>query len=389
MSSLVTASTPPTRPETQLVTVFGGSGFLGRHVVRALAKRGYRIRVAVRRPDLALFLQPLGKVGQIVAVQANLRFPDSIRRAVEHSDIVINLVGILQESGKQRFSKLQTEGAGEIARAAAAVGAKLIHVSAIGADAKSPSIYARSKALGEAEVLKACPDAVIFRPSLVFGPGDGFFNRFAALATFVPVLPLAGAQSRFQPVFVGDVAEAVARAVDGAVPGGRVYELGGPEVNTLEYFVRYMLEVTMRRRAVLDLPEPAARIQARVIEFADMLTLGLLPANLKLTRDQVTLLQSDNVVSEAAKAEGRTIEALGIQPTAVEAVVPGYLWRFRKAGQFAQGRGTEAEAGVPDMLAPESESTKSTHRPARASGPSLGPDAARPSQMGARWGTRG
>lgn len=389
MSSLVTASTPPTRPETQLVTVFGGSGFLGRHVVRALAKRGYRIRVAVRRPDLALFLQPLGKVGQIVAVQANLRFPDSIRRAVEHSDIVINLVGILQESGKQRLSKLQTEGAGEIARAAAAVGAKLIHVSAIGADAKSPSIYARSKALGEAEVLKACPDAVIFRPSLVFGPGDGFFNRFAALATFLPVLPLAGAQSRFQPVFVGDVAEAVARAVDGAVPGGRVYELGGPEVNTLEYFVRYMLEVTMRRRAVLDLPEPAARIQARVIEFADMLTLGLLPANLKLTRDQVTLLQSDNVVSEAAKAEGRTIEALGIQPTAVEAVVPGYLWRFRKAGQFAQGRGTEAEAGVPDMLAPESESTKSTHRPARASGPSLGPDAARPSQMGARWGTRG
>lgn len=389
MSSLVTASTPPTRPETQLVTVFGGSGFLGRHVVRALAKRGYRIRVAVRRPDLALFLQPLGKVGQIVAVQANLRFPDSIRRAVEHSDIVINLVGILQESGKQRFSKLQTEGAGEIARAAAAVGAKLIHVSAIGADAKSPSIYARSKALGEAEVLKACPDAVIFRPSLVFGPGDGFFNRFAALATFLPVLPLAGAQSRFQPVFVGDVAEAVARAVDGAVPEGRVYELGGPEVNTLEYFVRYMLEVTMRRRAVLDLPEPAARIQARVIEFADMLTLGLLPANLKLTRDQVTLLQSDNVVSESAKAEGRTIEVLGIQPTAVEAVVPGYLWRFRKAGQFAQGRGTEAEAGVPDMLAPESESTKSTHRPSRASGPSLGPDAARPSQMGARWGTRG
>ena len=160
-------------------------------------------------------------------------------------------------------------------------------------------------------------------------------------------------------------------------------------MNTLEYFVRYMLEVTMRRRAVLDLPEPAARLQARIIEFADMLTLGLLPANLKLTRDQVTLLQSDNVVSDAAKAEGRTIDALGIQPTAVEAVVPGYLWRFRKAGQFAQGRGTEAEAGVPDLLAPESESKKSTHRPSRASGPSLGADAARPSQMGARWGTRG
>jgi NADH dehydrogenase len=403
MSSLVTAPGATTRPQSQLVTVFGGSGFLGRHVVRALAKRGYRIRVAVRRPDLALFLQPLGKVGQIVGVQANLRYPDSIRRAVEHSDIVINLVGILQESGSQRFSKLQTEGAGEIARAAAAVGAKLVHVSALGADPDSPSLYARSKALGEAEVLRASPDAVIFRPSLVFGPGDGFFNRFASLATFLPALPLAGAQTRFQPVFVGDVAEAIARAVDGLAPGGRVYELGGPEVNTLEYFVRYMLEVTMRRRAVLDLPEPVARLQARrsrspepvarlqarVIEIADTLTLGLLPANLKLTRDQVALLQVDNVVSDAAKAEGRTIEALGIVPTAVEAVVPGYLWRFRKAGQFAQGRGTEAQAGVPDLLAPHSESTQSTHRPGRASGPAIGQQAAGQNREGVRWGTRG
>jgi len=389
MSSLVTAPGATTRPQSQLVTVFGGSGFLGRHVVRALAKRGYRIRVAVRRPDLALFLQPLGKVGQIVGVQANLRYPDSIRRAVEHSDIVINLVGILQESGSQRFSKLQTEGAGEIARAAAAVGAKLVHVSALGADPDSPSLYARSKALGEAEVLRASPDAVIFRPSLVFGPGDGFFNRFASLATFLPALPLAGAQTRFQPVFVGDVAEAIARAVDGLAPGGRVYELGGPEVNTLEYFVRYMLEVTMRRRAVLDLPEPVARLQARVIEIADTLTLGLLPANLKLTRDQVALLQVDNVVSDAAKAEGRTIEALGIVPTAVEAVVPGYLWRFRKAGQFAQGLGTEAQAGVPDLLAPHSESTQSTHRPGRASGPAIGQQAAGQNREGVRWGTRG
>ena len=378
----------PLRPQSQLVTVFGGSGFLGRHVVRALAKRGYRVRVAVRRPDLALFLQPLGKVGQIVAVQANLRYPESVRRAVEHSDIVINLVGILQEQGSQRFASLQTEGAGTIARAAAAVGARMIHVSAIGADEASPSLYARSKAAGEAEVRRASPDAVIFRPSLVFGPGDGFFNRFAGLATFLPVLPLAGAQSRFQPVFVGDVAEAIARAVDGDAEGGKVYELGGPEVNTLEYFVRYMLEVIMRRRAVIDLPEPAARFQARVLEIVDTLTFGLLPPNLKLTRDQVTLLQSDNVVSEATKSEGRTIEGLGIVPTAVEAVVPGYLWPFRKAGQFAQGRGTEAMAAVPDLIASSTEAPESQHRPARASGPAIGAEAAGASRMGRRWGTR-
>ena len=389
---------PPTRPESQLVTIFGGSGFLGRHVVRALAKRGYRIRVAVRRPDLALFLQPLGKVGQIIAVQANLRYPDSIRRAVERSDIVINLVGILQERGSQGFEGLQTEGAGEIARAAAAVGARLVHVSALGADEASASLYARSKALGEARVLEAVPGAVLFRPSIVFGPGDSFFNRFAKLATQIPVLPLAGAGTRFQPVFVGDVAEAVALAVDGRAQPGTVYELGGPEVATLEHLVRYMLEVTMRRRAVLDLPLVAARIQARVLEFADMLTLGLLPDDLKLTRDQVTLLQTDNVVSDAAKAEARTIEALGIIPTAVEAVVPGYLWRFRKAGQFAQGRGTEEQAMVPDMIAPVPEGPGSQHRPTTASGPAIGADAAGAAPRatreaaarakGMRWGTR-
>jgi NADH dehydrogenase len=376
------------RPAEQLVTVFGGSGFLGRHVVRALAKRGYRIRVAVRRPDLALFLQPLGKVGQIVAVQANLRYPDSIARAVEGADAVINLVGILQEGGRQRFTQLQTEGAGEIARAAAARGAALVHVSALGADESSPSLYARSKALGEAQVLAARPDAVIFRPSIVFGPGDSFFNRFAALARALPVLPLAGAETRFQPVFVGDVAEAVARALEGQAAGGRIYELGGPEVQTLEGLVRYMLSVTMRRRLVVSLPLPAARLQARALELADTLTLGLLPDELKLTRDQITLLQTDNVVSEAAKAEARTIEALGIVPTAVEAVVPGYLWRFRKAGQFTTGRGTEAQAEVPDTLAAAPLDAGSQHRPERASGPAIGPNAAAPSRMGTRWGSR-
>ena len=380
---------PLTRPASQLVTIFGGSGFLGRHVVRALAKRGYRIRVAVRRPDLALFLQPLGKVGQIVAVQANLRYPDSVARAVEGSSVVINLVGILQEAGAQRFARLQADGAGEIARQAAAQGAAMIQVSAIGADPASPSAYARSKAEGEAQVFAACPDAIVFRPSLIFGTGDSFFNRFASLARALPVLPLAGAQTRFQPVFVGDVAEAIARAVEGKVPAGKVYELGGPEVATLEHLVRYMLETVQRRRMVVALPLPAARIQARIMEIANTLTLGLLPNELKLTRDQVTLLQTDNVVSEAAKAEGRTIEALGILPTAAEAVVPGYLWRFRKAGQFATGRGTEAEAEVPDTLAHDPLDSGSQHRPARASGPAIGPNAAKPSQMGTRWGTRG
>lgn len=385
-----TPAGPARRPDTQLVTIFGGSGFVGRHVVRALAKRGYRIRVAVRRPDLALFLQPLGKVGQIVAVQANLRYPDSITRAVERSDVVINLVGILQESGPQRFARLQAEGAGDIARAAAAAGARMIHVSAIGADIDSPSAYARTKAQGEAKVLAACPDAVIVRPSLIFGPGDSFFNRFAGLARALPVLPLVGAQTRFQPVFVGDVAEAIARAVDGRVAGGKVYELGGPEVATLDHLVRYMLKTIQRSRLVLDLPLPLARFQARALEIVNALTLGMLPDALKLTRDQVILLQTDNVVSEAAKAEGRSFEGLGIVPTAAEAVVPGYLWTFRKAGQFAEGRGSEAEAGVPDLMAASPQSAPSTHRPERASGPVIGADAGgHPSRMGTRWGKRG
>jgi NADH dehydrogenase len=373
---------PLTRPADQLVTVFGGSGVLGRHVVRALAKRGYRIRVAVRRPDLALFLQPLGKVGQIVAVQANLRYPESIAAAVHGSDVVVNLVGILQETGRQSFSRLQADGAGEIARAAAAIGAPLVHVSAIGADADSPSAYARTKALGEARIREAGGDHVVLRPSLVFGPGDSFFNRFAALTTVLPVLPLAGAQTRFQPVYVGDVAEAVTRAVEGRVPAGAVYELGGPEVATLEALVRYMLTVTMRRRKVLDLPLPIARLQARALEIVDTLTLGLLPDSLKLTRDQVTLLQTDNVVSDAARAEGRTLEGIGLQPTTMEAVVPGYLWTFRKAGQFAKPR-VAAESEVPETLAPV------PYVPSKPSGPALGPDATRPSRMGTRWGTRG
>jgi uncharacterized protein YbjT (DUF2867 family) len=327
-------------PSQQLVTVFGGSGFVGRHVVRALVKRGYRVRVAVRRPDLAGFLQPLGTVGQINAVQANLRYPDSVAAAIKGADAVVNLVGILQESGRQSFAGVHANGARAVAQACAALGiSRLVQISAIGADRDSKSSYGRSKAEGEAAVLALVPGAVVLRPSIMFGPEDGFFNRFAALARMLPVLPLVGGgETKFQPAFVGDVAEAIARAVDGAVAGGRIYELGGPEVKSFRELVAYICEVTGRKPLRVSLPFPLARLQARIIELVDMLTLGLLPNELKLTRDQVTLLESDNVVSQAAKAEGRDFAGLGIAPSSVEAVVPSYLWRFRKAGQFDAAR---------------------------------------------------
>jgi NADH dehydrogenase len=327
-------------PSQQLVTVFGGSGFVGRHVVRALVQRGYRVRVAVRRPDLAGFLQPLGTVGQIHAVQANLRYPDSVAAAVKGADAVVNLVGILQEGGRQTFPGVQANGARAVAQASAAAGiGRVVHVSAIGATSDSRSLYARSKAEGEAAVQAAVPGAVVLRPSIVFGPEDDFFNRFASLARMLPVLPLiGGGETKFQPVFVGDVAEAVARAVDGSVAGGRVYELGGPEVKTFRELVAYICEVTDRKPLLVSLPFPLARIQARLLEIVNTLTLGLLPGALMLTRDQVTLLQSDNVVSDAAVAEGRSFEALGIAPVSAEAVVPSYLWRFRKTGQFDTAR---------------------------------------------------
>ena len=321
------------RQSPKLVTVFGGSGFLGRHVVRALAKRGYRVRVAVRRPDLGFFLQPLGVVGQIGLVQANLRYPDSVQRALDKADAVVNCVGILSESGRQSFGWVQAEGARVIAEATAA-GLPLVQVSAIGADPSSESAYARSKGEGEAAVMAARPDAVIVRPSILFGQGDSFFNRFAALARALPIVPLAGADTRFQPVWAGDVAEAMALAVDGKVQGGRVYEFGGPEIRTLRQLVEYVLEVTERKRMIFAMPEPLARIKARALEIADSLSFGLMPDELKLTRDQLILLRQDNVVSEAAKAEGRTLEGIGITPRAMEAIVPGYLTRFRKTGQF-------------------------------------------------------
>lgn len=362
-------------PAQQLVTVFGGSGFLGRFVVRALVQRGYRIRVAVRRPDLAGHLQPLGVVGQVHAVQANLRHRGSIEHAVSRADAVINLVGILQPAGRQTFGAVHAQGARWIAEAAG-MDARLIHVSALGADARSDSLYARSKAEGEAAVLMRRPDAVIMRPSLLFGPGDSFFNRFAALARFLPVLPLAGADTRFQPVFAGDVAEAIAQAVDGEVRGGPAYELGGPEIRTLREFVSYVLQVTERRRVLLPLPWRVARAQAAVLELLDAVTLGLMPDALRLTRDQVALLRHDNVVSDEAVREDRTLAGLGIVPTALEAVVPSYLIRFRKTGQFDIERMPAAGGAAPDVIAPESTGAGSQFQPGRAPGTAVGKRAA-------------
>ncbi len=310
-----------------LVTVFGGSGFLGRAVVRALCKRDYRIRVAVRRPELAGHLQPLGKVGQIHAVQANVRYPASVAAAMRGADVAVNLVGILAQSSAQTFDAVQAEGAGSVAQAAAAAGARMVHVSAIGADANSASRYARSKAAGEQAVLAAVPSATIFRPSVVFGPEDDFTNRFAALARISPAMPLiGGGVTRLQPVFVGDVATAVAAAVDGNAKTGSVYELGGPEVLTMREIMEAILEITARERMLVSLPFGLAKLQALFLQFA--------PGAFKLTPDQVELLRSDNVVSEAAKASGLTLEGLGIAPDSLEAVAPQYLWRFRKAGQF-------------------------------------------------------
>ncbi len=315
--------------EAALITIYGGSGFIGRHVVRAIAKTGARMRVAVRRPELALHLQPLGGVGQINAVQANVRFPDSLLAAADGADAVINLVGILFPTGKQTFKAVQDEGARHVAEAARAGGAKaLVHISAIGASPDAPSVYARTKAAGEAAVKDVYPGAVILRPSIVFGPEDDFFNRFAKLARIAPALPLiGGGKTRFQPVFAGDVAKAVIAGLTGKAEAGAPYELGGPEVLTLKEVMERVLAYTMRKRLLVPEPFWLAKLQAAFLQ--------LLPKP-PLTIDQVRLLQSDNVVSEAAIKAGRTLEGLGIEPVAIAAVVPGYLEQFRPRGQFSR-----------------------------------------------------
>lgn len=309
-----------------LVTIFGGAGFIGTQVVQLLAKKGYRVRVAVRRPDLAGHVKPLGAVGQVMPIQANIRNADSVARAISGAGLVINLVGIGFERGRQRFRAVHTLGAKNIADAAKVLQVeRLVHVSALGADPQSASGYARSKALGETEVLTAFPSAVVLRPSIVFGPGDGFFNRYGMLARMLPVLPVIGARSRFQPIYVGDLAQAIVAAAEGAVKGGKIYELGGPDVMTHRELIERVLADTGRRNMLLPLPAGLARLAA--IPFA------LLPSPL-LTADQVDLLQADNVVSAAANRDKRTLAAFGITPTGMEAILPSYLWRFMRHGQF-------------------------------------------------------
>ncbi|WP_457798027.1 complex I NDUFA9 subunit family protein [Methylocystis sp. S23] len=323
----------------RVVTVFGGSGFIGRYVVRALARDGWRVRIACRRPDLAFHLQPQGRVGQVMAVQANVRHPESVAAALRGASAVVNLVGILAEGGAQKFSKVQAEGAKVIAEAARAAGIdNLVHISAIGADPSSASAYARSKAEGEAAILAAVPSAVILRPSVVFGIEDQFFNRFAAMARYFPVIPVVGAETRFQPVYVGDVAEAVAKAVAGEAKAGAIYELGGPEVKTFAALIDYVLKVTGRDRRVAKLSFSTGKLVASVTQLFTRLSFGLFPTLLRMTGDQVELLKHDNVVSEAAIREGRTLQGLGIQPQSIEAIAPTYLYRYRKTGQYQAQR---------------------------------------------------
>lgn len=312
-----------------LVTVFGGSGFVGSQVVQALARRGWRIRVAVRRPDLAFKIHTAGHVGQIYTTRCDAADPAQVEEALRGADAAINLIGILYEAGKATFEVAHVQTARNIAEACAAGGVvRLIHMSALGANPESDSDYARSKAAAELAVREVKPNAVIMRPSVVFGPGDDFLNKFAAMAGWAPALPLVGGgQTRFQPVFVGDVAAAIATALSRSETDGRTFELGGPAVLTFEDILRLIMRETHRSRPLLNLPFFAARVIGSVSQLAALM--GLRPI---LTRDQVLLLQTDNVVSD--DAEG--LAALDIEPTGIEAVAAGYLWRYRRGGQFAE-----------------------------------------------------
>jgi uncharacterized protein YbjT (DUF2867 family) len=313
-----------------LVTVFGGSGFVGRQVVRALAKRGLRVRVACRRPNLAYGMRLMGDVGQIEIVQANLRVASSVDRALDGAEACINLVGVLYEAGRQRFQSLHAMGAETVAKACAARGiTRLVQMSAIGADPESASKYARTKAMGEAAARAAVPTATVIRPSVVFGPEDQLFNRFAALAVLAPALPLpGGGGTRFQPVFVGDVARAIATCVVDPATAGRTYELGGPDVLTYRQLMELVLREIGRRRLLLPLPWPVAGM----IGVAGDIQAKVLPIAPILTSDQVELLKQDNVVSPGALG----LTELGVEPTAAEAIVATYLYRYRPGGQFAE-----------------------------------------------------
>ena len=315
---------------SKLVTIYGGSGFIGRYIARRMAKEGWRVRVAVRRPNEAIFVRPYGVVGQVEPVFCNIRDDASVRAVMQGADAVVNCVGVLNEVGKNGFDAVQAEGAGRIARIAAELGVgHLVQLSAIGADAESASAYARSKAAGEAAVQEAFPAAVILRPSVVFGSEDQFFNRFAAMSRFGPILPVVGAETKFQPVYVDDVAQAAVKAVLGeAAPG--IYELGGPDVHSFRELMQKMLQVVQRRRLIVNIPFFAARIMGGVFDLLQTVTLGLFTNGL-ITRDQVRNLARDNVVSPRA----RGLADLGIAPTPIDAVLPEYLWRYRPSGQYA------------------------------------------------------
>jgi uncharacterized protein YbjT (DUF2867 family) len=314
---------------SKLVTIYGGSGFVGRYIARRMAKAGWRVRVAVRNPNEALCVKPYGVVGQVEPILCNIRDDASVRAALTGADAVVNCVGILVEAGKNRFDAVQAEGPERIARLAAENGVgQMVHISAIGADMNSDSEYAASKGEGEAGVLKHMPNAVILRPSIIFGPEDDFFNRFAGMTRMGPILPVVSADSKFQPVYVDDVAQAAALAVMGKADGG-VYELGGPEVDTFRGLMQRMLAVVHRRRLILNMPVWIARIMATSFDLLQAVTLGLIP-NGMLTRDQLKNLANDNLV--AADAKG--FADLGIRPVAMASVLPDYLWRFRPSGQY-------------------------------------------------------
>ena len=315
---------------SQLVTIYGGSGFVGRYLARRMAKAGWRVRVAVRRPNEAIFVKPYGVVGQVEPVFCNIRDDASVRAAMNGADAVVNCVGILAESGKNRFETVQSEGAARIARLAAEAGiGRMVQISAIGADAGSDSDYARTKALGEAAVQEHMPGAVILRPSIIFGAEDEFFNRFAAMTRLGPVLPVVGAGTRFQPVYVDDVAQAAVLGVLGKASPG-IYELGGPEVETFRALMQRMLDVIRRRRLVVNVPFGVAQLMAFGFDMLHTLSLGLF-TNGMITRDQVRNLRRDNVVAEGA----RGFDELGIVPTDMGSVLPDYLWRFRPSGQYS------------------------------------------------------
>lgn len=315
---------------SKLVTIYGGSGFVGRYIARRMAKDGWRVRVAVRRPNDALFVKPYGVPGQVEPVLCNIRDERSVRAAMLGADAVINCVGILAQSGKNKFGAVHVEGAERVARIAASEAvARLVHISALGADAQGGSTYARTKAAGEAAVLRAYPSATILRPSLIFGPEDNFFNRFASQTVLSPILPIVGGATKFQPVYVDDVAQAAAMAAEGRATAG-LYELGGPEVATLRELMGKMLQAVHRRRLVVSLPLCVGSLIGGAFDLAQTATGGLF-SNTILTKDQVKSLKSDNLVAAGAKG----FADLGIAPTALEAVIPEYLWRYRPSGQYA------------------------------------------------------